>query len=368
MKILVLVSVYLIFCLCGCKGQEQGEVVVSGSKLPALLDSFLINETKAAFNKAKAPGILLAVSYNTGRNYYTTGFANTETKMAFDSSMLFEIGSITKTFTAYILMNVLSERNISDSSSIINYLPDSVKQNRALRKISFLKLINHSSGLLRLPDDIFIVSPNSLQPYENYKKENLFAYLKRCIPEPDSTSHYSNLGFGVAGVLAELISVKSYMQLLKEYIIDPFGMANTGTALSQHNNIANGVFGNTKAEYWKMDAFAGAGVLKSTAADILIYLERMSNPQSVNSRHIVDKLTTPTITLSPQMKICRGWHTIEDPGKPVIYWHNGGTYGFSTFAAFTKNDNKSVVVVINAFNKNGVSDALGISIIKKMLQ
>src|SRR5688500_7370231 len=155
MKILVLVSVCLILCLCGCKGKEQREVKVSGNKIPALLDSFLINETKAAFNKAKSPGILLAISHNAGRNYYTAGFADTETKMAFDSSMVFEIGSITKTFTAYILMNVLSERNISDSSAIINYLPDSVKQNRALGKISFIKLLIHSSGLPRLPDDIF---------------------------------------------------------------------------------------------------------------------------------------------------------------------------------------------------------------------
>jgi hypothetical protein len=59
---------------------------------------------------------------------------------------------------------------------------------------------------------------------------------------------------------------------------------------------------------------------------------------------------------------------LEQKGKPTIYWHNGGTYGFSTFAAFVKDTKRSVVVVVNQFNQNQVSDGLGIAIMKEMLE
>lgn len=368
MRILIIINACLMIWLYSCKGQESPALQPSGSKISFKLDSFIRDNTVVSFKKANAPGILVGVLHNGSRRFYTTGFADAGLKTVFDSSTVFETGSITKTFTAYLLMHVLEEKKISDSSSIINYLPDSVKQNRALEKISFLQLLNHSSGLPRLPDDVFFVSENPLQPYENYNKEKLFAYLKRSTPQPDGNSHYSNLGFGLAGVLAELISGKTYSQLLKEYISGPFELQNTGIEIPQRTNIATGMFDNTKAEYWKMDAFAGAGAVKSTASDILNYLDRISISHTPDKQTLIDKLTTATITISPQIRVCRGWHTIEDKGKPVIYWHNGGTYSFSTFAAFIKNDYKAVVVVINAFDKNNVSDALGISIIKQMLQ
>lgn len=155
---------------------------------------------------------------------------------------------------------------------------------------------------------------------------------------------------------------------MKEYISGPFELQNTGIEIPQHTNIATGMFDNTKAEYWKMDAFAGAGAVKSTASDLLNYLDRIGISHTADKQLLIDKLTTATITISPQMRVCRGWHTIEDKGKPIIYWHNGGTYSFSTFAAFIKNDYKAVVVVVNAFDKNNVSDALGTSIIKQMLR
>ena len=54
--------------------------------------------------------------------------------------------------------------------------------------------------------------------------------------------------------------------------------------------------------------------------------------------------------------------------KPIIYWHNGGTYGFSTFAAFIKGQQKAVIVVINKFNQNNISDGLGIAIMKELIK
>jgi len=73
--------------------------------------------------------------------------------------------------------------------------------------------------------------------------------------------------------------------------------------------------------------------------------------------------------LSATVGVARGWHFNVAKNKPVIYWHNGGTYGFSTFAAFVKETGQWVMVVVNQFNKNNiVSDRLGMQIVQKMLE
>ncbi|MEI9909926.1 MAG: serine hydrolase [Bacteroidota bacterium] len=84
---------------------------------------------------------------NGERKYYNFGFADPDKKMLFDSATIFEIGSITKTFTAYVLESILTEKGINDSSAVWNIFPDSVQQIKALESITFLGLMNHTSGL-----------------------------------------------------------------------------------------------------------------------------------------------------------------------------------------------------------------------------
>ncbi|MBK6634924.1 MAG: serine hydrolase [Chitinophagaceae bacterium] len=111
------------------------------------------------------------------------------------------------------------ENNISETDPVINYLPDSVRQNQHLNSISFLSLMNHTSGLPRLPDNLKML--NIRQPYETYGANELYAYLKSCTPKPDGKSNYSNLGAGLAGVLAERISGKSFATLTDQFILQP---------------------------------------------------------------------------------------------------------------------------------------------------
>src|SRR5687767_9534394 len=104
MRTLFFTNVYFMFLFFGCKGQETTGVKAFGSEIPSELDSYILSSSSASFKNAKAPGILVAVSHNGRRRYYTAGFADTDLKKTFDSSTVFEAGSITKTFTAFILM------------------------------------------------------------------------------------------------------------------------------------------------------------------------------------------------------------------------------------------------------------------------
>ncbi|HEX7846147.1 MAG TPA: serine hydrolase domain-containing protein [Chitinophagaceae bacterium] len=327
------------------------------------------NEIADSLQKAeKLPGIFIGILDNGKRTYYSAGFADPDKKMVFDSATLFEIGSISKTFTAYILESVLKEKNISDSNSIISYLPDSVRSNTLLEKISFYNLLNHSSGLPRLPENMDLTS-NPMSPYDGYYADHLFSYLKTCTPRPDGKSNFSNLGAGLAGVLAQRIAGKPYESLLAQYIFQPFSIKqHPDSTIAATTNKAQGYFTtiNNQSPYWFADVLAPAGGLKCSADEILSYLEKMAAPENGSSQQIIEHLLTPTITVTPEIKVCRAWHTMEKKDSPVIYWHNGGTYGFSTFAGFLKEKKKAVVIVVNQFNKNKVSDKLGFSILEKI--
>lgn len=327
------------------------------------LDPFIQRKGDSLYKRSKAPGLFVGIINNGERKYYSFGFANTETKTAFDSSMVFEIGSITKTFTAYVLASVLKEKGISDTSSIFPYLPDSVQKNKALESITFVSLLNHGSGLPRLPENMDLET-NMMQPYENYSIQMMYDYLETANPKPDGRSYYSNLGAALAGVLAEKISGKLYGTLLNDYIFTPFKITShkwtTGNAISGH-------FQGVKSDYWKMDVMMPAGGIVCSMDDLLSYLQQMAQP-TVASKEIIDDLLTPTIAISRTMRVGKGWHIVEEKDKPAIFWHNGGTYGFSTYAAFLKDQGKAVVVVVNEFNKSATVDALGELIIKKMME
>ncbi|HLD54025.1 MAG TPA: serine hydrolase [Sediminibacterium sp.] len=314
-------------------------------------------------NLNTVPGILVASSVKGKHQFFTAGVADKKSNLAFTPETQFEIGSISKTFTAFLLESVLQKNNIADTSLITQFLPDSLAKNKAIVGIQLLHLLNHTSGLPRLPENIGIPQ-DRLQPYANYNKDNLYYYLNITEPKTFGKIAYSNLGVGLAGVIAENISNKSYQQLLIEYINKPFQLKHTGIESAKRMPKASGYFGNEVASYWDMNILVGAGGIKSDANDLLQYLDFMASNQSLP---VVKSVLQKTTQLNKQVAIAKAWHTIEKDGKTLLYWHNGGTYGFSTFAAFNPITQNSIVVVINAFNKNDIADKLGIEIMTYFL-
>jgi CubicO group peptidase (beta-lactamase class C family) len=314
----------------------------------------------SVFKAAKPPGIFVALSAGGKNQYFSFGYAVPEQKIPFDSATVFEMGSITKTFTAYVVQAVLEERSIPDTTSILSYLPDSVQSNKSLKAISLRSLLNHTSGLPRLPTNMKPADP--MQPYLDYTGKDLFAFLKTAKPEQAGAYDYSNLGAGLAGVLAQRISGKSFEQLLQQYIYQPFGITPTpATAVK-----SVGYFNGTKSAYWDMAVLAPAGGLKCTAQQLLQYLSSLSQPKNKFLATRLDQFLQPTQSINARLSIAKGWHLLQN-GQKHFYWHNGGTYGFSTFAAFERNTGNAVVVVINQFNANEAADKLGVQIMRKLM-
>lgn len=358
--ILLLQGIVVIFASVYCTAQNN----VSSENLAF----FIQGKLDSLYEKEKFPGILVAIRKNGKNEFYTAGYAQPDLKKKFDTGTVFEIGSITKTFTAYVLLSVLRDQQLSDTISILSFLPDSVQQNKNLETISFLKLMNHTSGLPRLPENM-ILKEGDMQPYQMYDSKLLFEYLKKATPAENKKSSYSNLGMALAGVLAERISGKSYAELLDEYIFLPFKIVDAGNSIAKSDNKSQGYFNDAeKTDYWNMNVMAPAGGIKCNATEMLRYLSCMSKPFDNTSAAIIESLLKQTASINNTIKVCRAWHTLQQHDKPVIYWHNGGTYGFSTFSAFIKDTDQVVMIVINRFNSNNISDKLGFTIMNKLLE
>ncbi len=278
-----------------------------------------------------------------------------------DANTVFEIGSITKTFTATLLAYYVLAGKLKLTDPITMYLPDSVAANKNLQKIILTELSNHTSGLPSLPGNLFS-QPHLeiLNPYKNYDKRQLFAYLKNCnlVTPPGEVSAYSNMGVGLLGLILEKVSGKTFEQMVNDVICKPLGMTSTiqnlNPALSQkfvsiYNK--NGV----ATPAWDFDALKACGALHSTVTDLLLYVK--ANMQA-NGPLTKEFALTHHITFNKKEKVGLNWFIIKI--KDVDhYFHNGGTYGSSSFVAFNPDKKIAVVVLSNAQES---TDALGVGL------
>lgn len=305
----------------------------------------------------ETPGIAVATYKNGEIKYYTFGYADVAGGRKVDSKTLFEIGSVTKTFTTTMLAVLAEEGKISLTDEIQKYLPAEVTiPTRADKSITFLDLATAHSGLPRLPDNF---NPaDSENPYIDYTEVSLFYFLSGYTLTRDigSKYEYSNLGMGLAGVLVTKIDKRTYRESVTARILSPLKMSSTfiNTPGRTDKNSATGYSGKRAVKAWTWNdqsCLQGAGGLLSNAEDMMRYLIANLNP----SDNILGKAMTnaqqPKSDAGPRSKIALGWHLRNN-----IVWHNGGTGGFKSFVGFDPTKKVAVVVLTNS---NTGADDLG---------
>jgi len=337
----------------------------AASKFDRYVDSVALSYSRKGHTHALAIGII-----NAGK---TSGFYYGETekgnKQLPDENTLFEIGSVSKTFTATLLAYLAQTQQVSLDDRITQYLPDSVATNPDLQRITLRQLANHTSGLPRMPDNIEATAAgNALDPYSGYAKEHLYTYLKsyKATVPPDSMYQYSNLGFGILGDILSTCYEKSYDEIVQEVICEPLGMKNT----TEHPNpdsqyVAKGY--NEKGvetPLWTFDAFTAHGSLKSTVSDLLLYAKAHFKMPETDLEHALALTRQFTYFNPPETDIGLAWH-MNVVGDELIYWHNGATFGSSSYVAFTPDRKMAIVVLSNTAES---VDSVALSILKDMLK
>ena len=282
-----------------------------------------------------------------------------------DGDSVFEIGSITKVFTATLLVDMADRGEVKLDEPVQALLPAGVKvPQRNGRQITLLDLATQSSGLPRLPSNL---KPRDMtNPYADYTAAQLYDFLNgyELARDIGSQYEYSNLGVGLLGHALARRAGRSYEALVTERILKPLGMAHTGITLTpwmkehlaQGHNAAGAVVPN-----WDVATLEGAGALRSTAHDMLRFARgnlRASEGRLQKLMPQAHAAQRPTGT--PGLSVGLGWH-IRRAGEHDIVWHNGGTGGYRTWMGFDAQRKIAAVVLTNS--SQGADD-LGYALLK----
>lgn len=308
-----------------------------------------IAKAAAQFADAGAGPALVIAMVDDGRSQIA-GYGHLADGRAPDASTVFEIGSVTKTFTALLLAREVQQGTVKLDTPVSALLPDFRIPSRDGKAITLGLLAEQYSGLTRLPDNLQPANP--ADPYADYGRQRLQAFLAGyALPrDPGAAYEYSNLGFGLLGfALAEHAHI-SYGELLQREVLAPLGMPSTSAELTPalRTRLAPGHDGAGKpAGHWHLDALAGAGALMSDGTDMLRYLQANMGVAKTPLAEAMKTAQTPRLQAGQLGRIGLAWMTTPTPAGDVI-WHNGETGGYASFIGFTADGRHGVAILTNA--------------------
>jgi CubicO group peptidase (beta-lactamase class C family) len=265
-------------------------------------------------------GIVIGISERGVRRVMTYGAAKADS--------LFEIGSITKTMTGLLLAQMAVQGKLELRDRVRDLLPAGMAPRPAAAEITLLDLATHHSGLPRMPDNPG--AGDEREKYTNYGSADLADFLRRHgLSKPaDAEFHYSNLGYTVLGeALACRGGGDSYAELLRREITGPLGMRDTVITLApnQARRFLQGFgYRARPTAAWELKAMASAGGIRSSAGDVLTYLEAQLHPEKTPLRAALLESQRLRARVTGRVRIALAWVYNPDTG---VYAHDGANGG-----------------------------------------
>lgn len=246
--------------------------------LSATDDEILEILTARIDEQKQSVGIVVGIIDAAGQRVVAHGHLEKDDPRPIDGNTVFEIGSVTKVFTALALADAAERGDVQLDTPVAQLLPESVVLRQAAdgKPITLKHLATHMSGLPRLPDNLMPADDND--PYADYGVAKLYAFLSSHQPTrpPGGEHEYSNLGYGLLGHVLALQSGQSYEALVRERITIPLGMVDTAITARpewEERRATGHDAGLEPKSDWDLGALPGAGALRSTTNDLLSFLQ-----------------------------------------------------------------------------------------------
>lgn len=336
---IIVFALMLIFC---------ASVPASGDEVDSYIETQMRN--------LHIPGISLAIVRD-GRIVKAKGYglANIEANSAAAPKTVYEIGSITKQFTAAAVMMLVEEGKISLDEKITKYFPDAPQ---AWNRITVRHLLSHTSGIqnhVAVPGYLNIFKTNLSFETTPTQEEILKEFFK--LPsefEPGETWAYDNTGYYLLGFIIEKASGKSYYQFLDERIFKPLEMTAT------RNTDPRPIVPNRASGYeWVKDKFENRPVLLPTiafsAGTIISTVEDMAkldaalDTEKLLKKSTLEQMWTPAKTndgATASFDYGFGWFIDNYHGHRLVQ-HAGGTPGFSSVIYRFTDDKLTIIILSN---------------------
>ena len=301
-----------------------------------------------------AIGIVVGVLNNGENEVYAFGNGK------YDANTIFEIGSVTKVFTALTLAAMVTDGQLALSNPIQNYLPEGISSpTKDSNDIRLVHLATHTSGLPRMPPNFLRLSLiwQLDNPYKGYTIDMLWDGVAKTTltSTPGQRYEYSNFGAGLLGQLLAGAGKTGYESLIKDRICGPLGMTNTMVTLSADakSALAGGhLKTGRKTANWDCASLVAAGGLKSNVRDLMILLNEYIRPTNKKLAKAIELTVVKRHATFGEDGIGLAWHINKTEDREIL-WHNGGTGGYASFVGMVRSERIGLVVLSNAdfFNK-----------------
>lgn len=294
--------------------------------------------------RERVPGMAVALFFQDKRYIVCYGIANLSDQKPVTPDTLFEIASITKVFTGTELALLVQKGLMQLNDPVTNYLPSISKNRGDIHRITLLQLATHTSGLPR--------GPPPLKNNQSYDHESVLRYLQDWKPTHSIGTRYlySNLAFGVLGYALEDVREMPYGNLIKQDIALPLGMTSTvvNVPYDMAGRYAQGYTeeGNP-SQKWSINAWEGGGALRSTAHDLLLFLEAnlgiRGPPELLSAMQLAQK---GYVTVNNRLTLGLGWQRVNRKGTLIID-KDGGLLGYASYIGMLPDKKIGIVLLSN---------------------
>lgn len=316
-----------------------------GQNISKKIDSIIKN------NYQKNPDVGISVGLIKDNEEFYTAYSklNEKSQVEINKNSIFEIASITKILTSNLIAQAILEHKLNADDYIDNFLPKAyVLQKNLQNKIKISDLASHQSGL---PDIDFakLIALDPQQPVSSITEDTLVAMVNNCSGLTDYGRYrYSTIGYTLLGQLLEKVYGKSYDEIIRSKIIKPLRLSNTMTKEFEVKNRTTGHNPNGGIqEFFKWNVTAPAGLVKSSAADMVTFLKAVLNQETTIGKAAM--ITERTFYKDEKRTMGLGTNIITDD-QNTIYLKSGDSMGQSSIIAYNRAKNWGIIILLDQRN------------------
>lgn len=299
------------------------------------------------------PGAVILIAKN-GEPIYRKAFgqANLELNIQMQSNNVFEIGSITKQFTAVAILMLEEEGKLKLNDKLTKYIPDYPKQ---AESITIHHLLNHTSGIKNYTS----MSSFIKEARKDVTPEELINRFKNEPMDfnPGEEYRYSNSGYILLGYIIEKVSGQTYEDFIEQRIFKPLGMVSSyyGSHKELIKNRASGYQksqeGFINAAYLSMTLPYAAGSIMSTVDDLLIWQNAIAKNKLIKKTSLQKATNGSKLNNGKSIAYGYGWSKNTINGA-LTYQHGGGIFGYTSMGIYLPEEKVYVIGLTNCNCKN----------------
>jgi CubicO group peptidase (beta-lactamase class C family) len=334
--------VVILLIASSCQNKQETS---TASRLEVYADSLF----KASIDSAQIAGGAILV-YQNGKTILkkSYGFASLELSTPMPTDGIFDIGSVTKQFTAAAILKLVEDKKLSLDDDFTKYLDFDTKG----RKITIAQLLDHTSGMeadMGEEVEFFDMLTNQGVPHNAIAK--MFK-PKDFMFEPGEALIYNNNAYSYLGLIIEKITGQSYEDYLKETFFKPLGMNSTsfGSNIIVTKNKVNGYsydsLGIQQKNYLNYNLPYSAGSLSSTTQDLLIWMTALHQAKILSAASYQSMITPRQLNDGSKLQYAKALENYSDFGNHKI-GHTGGFSGFMTDTRYYPEEDLYIICLVN---------------------